>query len=96
MDNPRFIDEEDILLVHQDEDYDEYNTPNTSRIDEKSFTLPDATEATSTLRLRQEVKLDKITTLYRHLNVTGDPGLADIDRFMIKKNQKQETLTCFY
>ena len=97
MDNPRFIDEEDILLVYQDEDYDEYNTPNTSRIDEKSFTLPDATEATSTLRLRQEVKRDKITTLYRHLNVTGDPGLADIDRFMIKKkNQKQETLTCFY
>ena len=96
MDNPMFVDEEDIPMVHQDEDYDDYNTPNTSRIDETSFTEPDATEATSTLQLRQKVKRDKITALYRHLNVTGDPGLADIDRFMIKKIQKQATLTCFF
>ena len=85
MDNPRFIDEEDIPLV-QDEDYDDYNTPNASWVDETSFKEPDTTEATSTLKLRQKVKWDKITTLFRHLNVTGDPGLVDIDRFMIKKN----------
>ena len=54
-DNLRFIDEEDILLV-QDEDYDDYNTPNASRVDESSFTEPDATEATSTLQLRQKLK----------------------------------------
>ena len=95
MDNPRFVDEKTIPLV-QDEDYDNYNTPNTSWIDETSFTEPDATQATSTLQLRQKVKRDKITALYRHLNVTGDPGLADIDRFMIKKIQKQATLTCFF
>ena len=95
MDNPRFIDEETIPLV-QDEDYDDYITPNTSRVDQKSFTEPDATERISTLQLRQKVKRDKITALYRHLNVTGDPGLADIDRFMIKKIQKQPTLTCFF
>ena len=53
---------------------------------------PDAIEATSTLQLRQKVKQDKITTLYRNLNVTGDPGLADIDRFVIKKIQIQATL----
>ena len=88
MDNPVFVDEETIPMVHQDEDYDDYNTPNTSRIDETSFTEPDATEATSTLQLRQKVKRDKITALYRHLNVTGDPDLADIDRFMIKKNSE--------
>ena len=87
MENPRFIDDETIPLV-QDKDYDDYITPNTSRVDEISFTEPDATEETSTLRLRQKVKLDKITALYRHLNVTGDPGLADINRFMIKKNSK--------
>ena len=86
MDNPRFADEETIPLV-QDEDYGNYNTPNTNRIDETSFTEPDATEATWTLQLRQKVKRDKITALYRHLNVTGDPGLVDIDRFMIKKNK---------
>ena len=88
MDNPRFTDEEDIPLVRHDQDYDNYKTPDTSRIDETLFTVPDTIEATSTLQLRQKVKRDKITALYRRLNVTGDPGLQDIDRFMIKKNSK--------
>ena len=53
MDNPVFSNEEDIPMVHQDEeDYDDYDTPNTSRIDETSFTVSDATEVTSTLCLR--------------------------------------------
>ena len=52
MDNPTFVDEEDIPLVHQDDDYDDttYETPNTSRI-ETSFTVPDTTEA-----LRQKAR----------------------------------------
>ena len=87
MDNPRFVDEETIPLV-QDEDYDDYNTPNTSSVDDTSFTEPDTTEATSTLQLRQKVKRDKITALYRHLNVTGDPDLADTNRFMKKEMSK--------
>ena len=62
MDNPRFVGEETIPLV-QDEDYDDYNTPNTSSVDDTSFTEPDTTEATSTLQLRQKVKQDKITVL---------------------------------
>ena len=95
MDNPRFVNEEGILLV-QDEDYDDYNTPNTSRVEETSFTEPDATEATSTLELRQKVKRDKITALYRHLNVTVDPCLADIDRFMIKKKSKTGNTDLFF
>ena len=98
IDNPIFVDEETIPMV-QDEDYDNYGTPNTSRVDETSFTVTDTTEATSTLQLRQKVKRDKITALYTHLNVTGDPGLAEIDRFMIKKikkKKKQATLTCFF
>ena len=41
MDNPVFVDEENISLV-QDEDYDDYRTPDTSRIDaEVSFTISD-------------------------------------------------------
>ena len=84
MDNPRFLDEETILLV-QDEDYDDYKSPDTSRVDETSFTESDTTKAISTLQLRQKVKRDKIAALYSQFNVTGDPGLADIDRFMIKK-----------
>ena len=65
MDNPLFIDEGNSPLVHQDEEvYERYDTPNTSTVDEASFTLPeDATEATSTLRLRQKVKRDKIKAL---------------------------------
>ena len=89
IDNPRFVDEESIPLV-QDEDYESYNTSNTSKIDETSFTEPDATEATSILQLRLKVKRDKIDALYRHLKVTGDPGLADIDQFMIKKKKNRQ------
>ena len=63
MDNRTFVDEETTGIVHQDEDYDEYNTSNTNRIDEKSFMEPDNTEATSTLELRQKVKRNKITAL---------------------------------
>ena len=84
MDNPRFLDEETILLV-QDEDYDDYKSPDTSRVDETSFTESDTTKAISTLQLRQKVKRDKIAALYSQFNVTGDPDLADIDQFMIKK-----------
>ena len=87
MDSPRFVDEEIIQLV-QDEDYDNYATPNTSRVDETLFTEPESTEATSPLQLKQKVKRDKITALYRHLNVTGDPGLPDLGQFMIKKKFK--------
>ena len=56
MDNPMFVDEDTIPMVDQDEDYDDYKTTDTSRVDETSFIEPDTTEATSTSRLRQKVK----------------------------------------
>ena len=90
MDNPMFVNKEDIPMVHQDDDnYDDYNTPNTSRTDETSFTVPDTTEATSTLRVRQKVKRNKITALYRHLNVMGDIDLIDLDQFRLMMNPKK-------
>ena len=52
MDNHRFADEETIPLVH--EDFDNYSTPNTSRVDETSFAELAATEATSSLWLNQK------------------------------------------
>ena len=61
MDNPRFIHEGNIPMVHKDDDSDDYNTPKASRIDETSFMEPATTEARSTLRLRQKVKRDKLT-----------------------------------
>ena len=79
------FDEDDIPLINQDEDYDDYRTPETSKVDETSFTVPDTKEATSTLRLRRKLKRDKIVSLYRYHDVTGDPGFADLERFNFKK-----------
>ena len=64
MDNLGF--EEDIQMTHQDDDYDDYKIPDTSKIDETSFTVPDTTEVTSTLRLRQKLKRDKIVSVHRY------------------------------
>ena len=89
MDNPAFVNEEDIPMAHQDDDYDDYNTPNSSRVDDTLVTVPDTTEATSTLQLRQKVKRDKITALYRHLNVTGDIDLIGLDRFRLTTVQNK-------
>ena len=95
MDNPRFVDEEDIPLI--DDDYDDYNTPNTSRVDETSLKAPATTEATSTIRLKQKVKRDKLTTLYRHLNVTVNQDLIDFDRFKLATDHKKGvTILEFY
>ena len=88
MDNPRFVDEETIPLV-QDEDYDSYGTPNTSRVDETSFVEPDTTKATSNLQLNQKVKRDKLATLYRNLNVIGNLDLIDLDLFKLTTDPKK-------
>ena len=41
MENPIFADDENIPLVtHDDVDYNDYNTPNTSRVDEATCTTP--------------------------------------------------------
>ena len=86
MENPTLVDEEEIPMFNQDKDYDDYRTPDTSRVGETSFVEPDTIEATSRLRLRQRLKRDKIVSLYRYLDATGDPGLADLELFTIKKN----------
>ena len=89
MDNPRFVDEENIPMV-QDKDYDSYVTPDTSRIDdEASLKEPNTTEATPTLGLRQKVRRDQINELYRHLNVAGNLDLIDLDRFRLTKDPKK-------
>ena len=75
--------------MQQDKDYDDYNTPNTRRIDEASFTVPDTAEATSTLRLTQEVKRDKLAVLYRPLNVTSNIDLTDLHRFKLTTAPKK-------
>ena len=86
MDNLRF--KENIIMTYQDDDYDDYRTSDTSTIDEASFPVPATTEPTSTLQIRQKVKLDNITASYRHLNVVGNPGLVGLDWFITKTNSK--------
>ena len=41
------------------------------------------------LKLRQKVKQDKLIALYRHLGVTGNPDLIDLDRFRLTKDPKK-------
>ena len=96
MDNSTFIDEEGIPLIYQDDDYDNFRTPDSSRVDETLFTVPDTIEATSILRLRQKLKRDKIVSLYQYLSVTGDPGLSDLDQLTIKKNLKTGSIKLFF
>ena len=89
MDNLALEEEEAIGMLHQDEeDYDEYNTPDTSRV-ETSFIIDTQEEPTSTLRLRQKVKRHKIIAFYRHLDVTGNPDLIDLDRFRLTTDPKK-------
>ena len=88
MDNPRLSNEEEVPFV-QDEDYDNYGTPYTSRVDETSFTRPDTTEATSTLWLNQKIKQDNLAALCRHFNVTGNLDLVDLDQFELTRDPKK-------
>ena len=100
-DNPG-TDENDIPLLHPDpdnDDLDDYKTPNTSRPDETPFTVPGSTgkKTTSTLRLRQKVKRDKLAALHRHLNVTSNLDLILLDRFKLAADPKKcATIFEFY
>ena len=83
MDNPRFVDDENIPLAEEkDIDYDDYNTANTSRLDETSFAMPSFTEKETTLRLRQKEKQDQYIALCRHINIAGNPDLISLNRFL--------------
>ena len=96
MDNPRFVDDENIPLVHDEDDYEDYNTPNTSRVDKTSFITTEK-EPTSTLQLKQKVKRDELAALYKHLNVTGNLDLIDLDQFKLTTDPKKgATIFEFY
>ena len=84
------------LVTHHDKDrrddndYDGYNTSNTSTVDEIAYTTPSSTDskAKSALRLKQKVKRDKLPALYRHLNVTDNLNQVEADRLKLKKKLK--------
>ena len=89
-----YPDEDNIPLLHtdpDDDDYDDYKTPNTSRTDEISFKVHRTTEkeTTLTLQLKQNLKRDKLAAVYRHLNVTGNLDLINLDRFKLAADPKK-------
>ena len=51
--------------------------------------MPGSTDEETTLRLRQKVKRDKLTTLYRYLNVTGNLNLINLDQFKLTTDPKK-------
>ena len=55
----------------------------TMQVDETVFMTRSSTdrETTSTLLLRHKVKREKLATLHRHLNVTGDLDLITLNQF---------------
>ena len=77
MDNPTFVHDEDIPLINDDDDYDEeksrYDTSDSNRIKETSFTEQPA------VRLRQRNKLlrNYLEDLYKYLDVDGNIDLVD-------------------
>ena len=88
-DNPVFVHDEDIphLMMNDDYDYEEsrYDTPDTSRIEETSFTTE---HPEVRLRQRQRLLHDYIEDLYRYLDV--DPGNIDLvnpDLFKVEKSK---------
>ena len=83
MENAIFVGNENIPLVnHYDEDcYDYQSILNTSRVDETAFAIPESTKkrATSTLQPKQKARQTRIAAMYRHLNVTSDLDLINLD-----------------
>ena len=58
---------------------------------------PATTEATPTLRLKKEVKWDKLAPLYRHLNVKSNIDLIDLHQFKLTTDTKRRaTIFEFY
>ena len=86
MGNPAYdvdIDMDNVDIPPHD-DVDIYNTPSTTRVEEKETSiLP-----TSTLRLKQQVLRNKVDLLYHDLGTKGSLHLVNLDRFKMKTNSK--------
>ena len=95
MDNPTFVHDEDIPLI-DDDDYDEeesrYDTPDSSRIEETSFTEQPA------VRLRQRNRLlrNYLEDLYKYLDVDGNIDLVDTNLFKVEKYKSGAIKLSFY
>ena len=92
MENPTFIDDENIPLINSHEDEDAPYTPMQSEGDtteETSFSTPSReTPGSKIIPLSNELKRQKIQALHKELGITGDVNLAELDRFQLNLNEK--------
>ena len=99
MENPTYVDDENIPYIHDevvyDDDDDIYNnsrayTPVNDELNETPFTTPlsDHDQQVSSAMLSKEVLKDKIQSLYTTLMVDGNVDLVDLDRFKLVRNSK--------
>ena len=92
MENPTFIDDENIPLINSHEDEDAPYTPMQSEggtTEETSFSTPSReTPGSKIIPLSNELKRQKIYTLHQELGVTGNVNLAELDRFRLNRNEK--------
>ena len=92
MENPTFIDDENIPLINSHEDEDAPYTPMQSEggtTEETSFSTPSReTPGSKIIPLSNELKRQKIYTLHQELGITGDVNLAELDRFRLNRNEK--------
>ena len=92
MENPTFIDDENIPLINSHEDEDAPYTPMQSEggtTEETSFSTPSReTPGSKIIPLSNELKRQKIQALHQELGITGDVNLAELDRFQLNLNEK--------
>ena len=95
MDNPTFVHDEDIPLIDDDDDYEEesrYDTSDSSRIEETSFTEQPAVR----LRLRNRLLRNYLENLYKYLDVDGNIDLVDTNLFKVEKYKNGAEKFSFY
>ena len=82
---------EDLPLMHHTDDDDMLDviTPPRPAEQETPFTTPSAEISSTSSAQSQELKRQKIQSLYRHLGVSVDPNLADLERFRLKTTGSQ-------
>ena len=51
--------------------------------------MPGLMDKETTLRLRQKVKQNKLITLHRHLSVTSNLDLINLDQFRLETDSKE-------
>ena len=84
--NPIFVDDDYIDTVKNDQN--DETTVDDGSIDDTIFTTPISVLPSTSGLITLELSRQKISDLYRHLGVTNNPNLADLERFRYSVNDK--------